>query len=94
MLTISTRSFEIHASSEHAFCADGSLHLELVLWGRLLHQVALKHEACVPALGDCGESKRNLLLSTKKLGEEHDEKNHEVKWYGVTNMNVTRWHFG
>ena len=45
-------------------------------------------------LGGCGKSKRNLLLSTKKLDEGDDEKNYEVKGYDATDMDITRRHLG
>ena len=65
--TITQFSLEVHARSQHTLCADGPLHLRLILWWSMLHDFGLVNEAGVASLSRCREACSNLALGSQEL---------------------------
>lgn len=68
--TISFVALQVHASRQNAFRADGPLHFQLVFPRRLLDDVGLVDETCVPALCSGRKSGRDFSLCTEELQVE------------------------
>lgn len=90
--TISAMPLQIHPGRKRAFGAYSALHLQLVFWRSVLHDVGLEDETGMPSLGGRRESRCNFALGTEKLsyGSARDQPYLEK----VTDMDVTCWHFG